>query len=170
MVFVLDSDADPEKARPVTLFATDPEMVPERIYRIYRDRFQIKFNFRDAKQYLGLAACQARTEARHHFHVNAVLAALAWTRLELRHAADRALDRFSMANVKLKSFLELVLKRLFDTDGLGRTLQKHLEALNPPRIPGGCAVATPIQASALPVRPGGVAAPACAYLKNCSHH
>lgn len=129
VVFVLDIDADPEEARPTTLFATDPEMAPERIYRIYRDRFQIEFNFRDAKQHLGLAACQARTADRHHFHVNAVLAALAWTRLELRHAADRALDRFSMANVKLKSFLQLVLDRLFDTDGLGRTLQKYPQAL-----------------------------------------
>ena len=61
----------------MTLFATDPKMAPERIYRMYRDRFRIEFNFRDAKQHLGLAACQARTEARHHFHVNAVLAALA---------------------------------------------------------------------------------------------
>ncbi len=129
MVFVLDRDADPEEARPTILFATDPEMAPERIYRIYRDRFQIEFNFRDAKQHLGLAACQARTADRHHFHVNAVLAALAWTRLELRHAADRALDRFSMANVKLKAFLQLVLDRLFDTDGLGRTLQQYPQAL-----------------------------------------
>ena len=32
-------------------------MAPERIYRIYRDRRQIEFNFRDTKQYLGLAAC-----------------------------------------------------------------------------------------------------------------
>ena len=100
VVFVLDADADPEEARPVTLFATDPEMAPERTYRIHVDRFRIEFNFRDAKQHLGLAACQARIEARHHFHVNAVLAALAWTRLELRQAADRVLDRFSMVNVK----------------------------------------------------------------------
>ncbi len=94
VVFVLDIDADPEMACPVTLFATDPEMAPERIYRIYRDRFQIEFNFRDAKQHLGLAACQARTAARHYFHVNAVLAALAWTRLELRQAADQARAAF----------------------------------------------------------------------------
>ena len=121
VVLVLDADADPEQARPVTLFATDLEMDPEQIHRIYRDRFQIEFNFRDAKQHLGLAACQAR----HHFHVNAVLAALTWTRLELRQAACQALDRFSMANVKLKSFLQLVLDRLFDTDGLGRTLKQY---------------------------------------------
>nr|ACX49734.1 conserved hypothetical protein [uncultured marine bacterium 1k6] len=130
VVFVLDADADPaEETQPTTLFSTDPDMAPERIYRIYRDRFQIEFNFRDAKQHLGLAACQARTAERHHFHVNAVLAALTWTRLELRHAADRALARFSMANVKLKSFLEMVLQRLFDTDGLRPTLQKHTAAL-----------------------------------------
>jgi hypothetical protein len=65
VVFVLDMDVDPEaNVRPVTLFAIDPEMVPERIYRIYRDRFPIEFNFRDAKQHLGLAACQARIHAR----------------------------------------------------------------------------------------------------------
>ena len=98
MVFVLDADEDPaEVTRPTTLFATDPEMEPERICRIHRDRFQIEFNFRDYRQHLGLASCQARTAARYHFHVNA---ALAWTRLELRHAAQRALDRFSMVNVK----------------------------------------------------------------------
>ena len=82
VVFVLDADDDPAAvARPTTLFSIDPEMEPERIYRIHADRFQIEFNFRDAKQHLRLAA-------------------LAWTRLELRHAAQRVLDRFSMANVK----------------------------------------------------------------------
>ena len=133
VVFVLDADADPAQDRPTILFATDPEMDPEmdpeQVCRIYRDRFPIEFNFRDAKQHLGLAACQARTAARHHFHVNAVLAALAWTRLELRHAADRALDRLSMANVKLKAFLQLVWNKLCATVGLDRTLRKCPEAL-----------------------------------------
>ena len=130
VVFVLDADEDPAAVRkPTALFSTDPEMDPERMYRIYRDRFQIEFNFRDAKQHLGLAACQARTAARHHFHLNAVLAALAWTRLELRHAAQRALDRFSMANVKLKNFLAMVLQRLFAAVGPDRTLRKCPEAL-----------------------------------------
>ena len=114
---------------PPPLFSTDPEMEPKRIYRIYRDRFQIEFNFRDAKQHLGLAACQARTADRHHFHLNAVLAALAWTRLELRHAAREALDRFSMANVKLRNFLEMVLQRLLEAVGPDRTLRKCPEVL-----------------------------------------
>ena len=55
--------------RPTILFATVPEMAPEQIYRTCRDRFPSEFNFRDAKQHLGLTACQARTAARHHFHV-----------------------------------------------------------------------------------------------------
>ena len=34
-----------------------------------------------------------------------------------------------MANVKLKAFLQQVLNRLLDTDGLGRTLRQYPEAL-----------------------------------------
>ncbi len=130
VVFVLDADADPAaETQPTPLFASDPDMAPERMYRIHVDRFQIEFHFRDAQQHLGLAACQARTAARHHFHVNAVRAALTWSRLELRHAADRALARVAMANVKLKAFLQRVLNRLFAWDGLRPTLQKYPEAL-----------------------------------------
>ena len=114
VVFVLDSEADPAETTPTTLFGTDPEMDPEQVHRIYRDRFPIEFNFRDAKQHLGLGACQARTTDRHHFHVNAVRAAL---------------DRFSMVNLKLRSFLQLVLQRIFDLVGSGPTLQKHRPAL-----------------------------------------
>ena len=47
----------------------------------------------------------------------------------MRHAARDALTRFSMANVKLKSFLQPVWARLFAWDGLDRTLRKYPEAL-----------------------------------------
>ena len=49
VVFVLDADPAAE-AKPTTLFAADPEMAPAHIHRIHRDRFQIEFNFCDAKQ------------------------------------------------------------------------------------------------------------------------
>ena len=96
-------------------------------------RFQIEFNFRDAKQHLGLAACQARTAARHHFHVErSVLATLAWTRLELRHAAQRALDRFSSDQRQAPgTFLRNgpAKATLRSASGRYRTLQKCPEAL-----------------------------------------
>ena len=57
VVFVLDADTDPAAPTPVTLFTTGLEIAPEQVYRLYRDRFQIEFNFRDAKQHLGLAVC-----------------------------------------------------------------------------------------------------------------
>lgn len=53
-------------------------------------------------------------------------AALAWTQLELRHPA---LDRFSIANGTVKSFLQLMWQRLLDTDGLGRSLKQYPAAL-----------------------------------------
>lgn len=58
-----------------------------------------------------------------------MLADLTWVRLKLRHATARALERFSMVNVKLRAFLQLVVARLFATNGLGCSLQKYPAAL-----------------------------------------
>ena len=103
MVFVPDADEDPAEVRkPTILFATNPEMAPERICRNYRDRFQIECNFRDAKQHLGLAAYKARTAAR-------------------------ALDRFSMANVKPRNSWNWSWQGFWKRSG--RTLHKCPEAL-----------------------------------------
>ena len=44
VVFVLNADINSEKARQVILFATDPEMAPEQVYRIHVHRFRIEFN------------------------------------------------------------------------------------------------------------------------------
>lgn len=41
-------------------FSTKTSMSGEEVLRTYRSRFQIEFCFRDAKQYTGLAHCQAR--------------------------------------------------------------------------------------------------------------
>ena len=41
-------------------FSTKTSMSGEEVLRTYRSRFQIEFCFRDAKQYAGLAHCQAR--------------------------------------------------------------------------------------------------------------
>lgn len=105
-------------------------MVPAQVYRLCRNRFRIEYNFLDAKQHLGLVTARPAPQARHDFHVNAVLAVLTWARLKLRHAADQALDRYSMTNVKLESFLQLVLARLFETDRLRHSLQKYPSVLH----------------------------------------
>jgi len=43
------------------LFSTDSDLDPLQLYRGYAARFQIEFIFRDARQFTGLADCQARS-------------------------------------------------------------------------------------------------------------
>ena len=48
---------------------TDTNMSGGEIKHAYNSRFQIEFLYRDAKQFLGLNHCQARSEEKLHFHV-----------------------------------------------------------------------------------------------------
>jgi hypothetical protein len=60
----------------VVLFSTDTDIAPVQLYRCYAARFQIEFIFRDARQFTGLADCQARSPDALDSHVNASLMAL----------------------------------------------------------------------------------------------
>ena len=99
MVFVVPLIGRLGVARPTILFSSDLEISAPQVYHLYRNRFQIRCNFRDAKQRLVLAACQAQPTARRDFHSNAVFAALICARLELLVAADQALECLSMTNI-----------------------------------------------------------------------
>ena len=90
VVYVLPRGADPRTKEGVLLYSTDLKLAPARLFRIYRARFQIEFAFRDAKQHLGLNHCQARSQAKLHFHFNIVFAALFWARLQARLRAHAA--------------------------------------------------------------------------------
>ena len=57
-------------------FSTDLKLDGEKNVRYYRSRFQIEFLYRDAKQFTGLATCQARSENKLDFHFNAALTAV----------------------------------------------------------------------------------------------
>ncbi len=54
VVVILKTDLKTQKTAKVLLFSTDLELSCEKIVDYYRLRFQIEFNFRDAKQYFGL--------------------------------------------------------------------------------------------------------------------
>lgn len=57
-------------------FSTDTEMSGTDVLEYYRTRFQIEFCYRDAKQFTGLADCQARDERKLDFAFNASFAAV----------------------------------------------------------------------------------------------
>lgn len=54
IVVILKTDLKTKKTAKVILFSTDLNLSCEKMIRYYRLRFQIEFNFRDAKQHFGL--------------------------------------------------------------------------------------------------------------------
>jgi len=54
VVILLKTNLETQAQAYVILFSTDLELAYDKIIRFYRLRFQIEFNFRDAKQYWGL--------------------------------------------------------------------------------------------------------------------
>ncbi|MBK8391990.1 MAG: transposase [Saprospiraceae bacterium] len=44
-------------------FSTNLERDPIQVVEYYKARFQMEFNFRDAKQFTGLTNCQARPKS-----------------------------------------------------------------------------------------------------------
>ena len=55
VVIIVKTDLATQKSGRVVLFSTDLGLSAEKIVHFYGLRFQIEFNFRDAKQYFGLA-------------------------------------------------------------------------------------------------------------------
>lgn len=60
----------------VLLSCTDLNLEAFKIIDYYRLRFQLEFLFRDAKQFMGLTHCQARSQEKLDFHFNFSLAAI----------------------------------------------------------------------------------------------
>jgi hypothetical protein len=54
VVIILKTNLETEAQAHVILFSTDPELCYDKLIQFYSLRFQIEFNFRDAKQYWGL--------------------------------------------------------------------------------------------------------------------
>ncbi len=68
-------------------FSTDESMSGKDVIEYYRTRFQIEFNFRDAKQFAGLTDSQARSSAKLDFAYNASFAAVNVAKTVRRHFA-----------------------------------------------------------------------------------
>lgn len=107
------------------LFSTDLELEGGLIYRYYKCRFQIEFLFRDAKQFTGLAQCQARSEDKMYFHFNTSL-----TTVSIAKAAyylddgEKGGQSFSMSNVKTLHLNKIIADRIFSNLGLDLSCNK----------------------------------------------
>ncbi len=95
-------------------FSTDIHMEGHCILSYYRARFQMEFNFRDAKQFTGLENGQARSEKKIHFHVNASLTAASIAKCIQRTGLDKGDQvRYSISDITTELFNYRLLKRVF---------------------------------------------------------
>ncbi|MBC7571409.1 MAG: transposase [Spirosoma sp.] len=85
VVLVLDT----RRQQYVLLASTDEQQAASQIAHYYHLRFQIELLFRDAKQFTGLTQCQARSDEKLDYHLNATLSTVNVARLLL--AADTSL-------------------------------------------------------------------------------
>ncbi len=109
----------------VVLFSTDLEIDPVFLYRCYSARFQIEFVFRDARQFTGLADCQARSPEAIDTHVNASLMALNLAKVTLQETQAEAEPlSFSIASLKRLALNEHLLDLFIDLFELQPTLIK----------------------------------------------
>ena len=87
------------------LFSTDLDLSTENILLYYKQRFQIEFLFRDAKNFAGLEHCQARSENKIDFHVNASLTTVSLAKvLHYLPVPKDQREGFSMFDVKTMYF------------------------------------------------------------------
>ena len=114
LAYLLDS-RNPSRTGRILLFSTDINIDAKDILTFYKSRFQIEFIFRDAKQFTGLADCQARDLTKLDFHFNACLLALnlakfqAWQSHQFSHPETPFI--FSMASYKRLALNRHLLER-----------------------------------------------------------
>ena len=133
LAYLLDS-REPKRIGRVLLFSTDIHLDASDIFDFYKARFQIEFIFRDAKQFTGLADCQARDLTKLDFHFNACLMALNLAKFEAiqLHQSPKPFV-FSMASFKRLALNRHLLERFISLLDLDSTLIK-----SHPRFPDLC--------------------------------
>ena len=111
-------------------YCTDEKLCGHRIYHYYKARFQIEFLFRDAKQHTGLTHCQARSENKIHFHVNASLSAVGVAKAAHYLGRIDKKKSFSLANIKTSYFNELMLNLFLLNFQIDPKLNKNKRAFD----------------------------------------
>lgn len=103
---------DRKKHKPY--FSTDKNISETDLIDTYRARFQIEFNFRDAKPFTGLNQCQARNLTKLKFNFNASLTAVNIAKVL---AIERGM-RFPMASIKTMMHNMFMVKRFISVSGI----------------------------------------------------
>lgn len=108
------------------IFSTDPKMNALEVLEYYHCRFQMEFNFRDAKQATGLNHCQARDLDKLNFHFNASLSTINIAKIMHLNDKNKAGKPFSIADYKLLYHNAFLLNRFIEAFGIKpKALKSH---------------------------------------------
>ena len=108
------------------IFSTDTTMNPIEVLEYYHCRFQMEFNFRDAKQATGLNHSQARDLDKMNFHFNASLTTVNIAKIIHLNDKNKAGKPFSIADYKLLYHNAFMLNRFIEAFGIKpKTLKSH---------------------------------------------
>lgn len=108
------------------IFSTDTKMNPLEVLEYYHCRFQMEFNFRDAKQSTGLNHCQARDLDKLHFHFNASLTTVNVAKIIHLNDKNKVGKPFSIADYKLLYHNAFLLNRFIEAFGIKpKALKSH---------------------------------------------
>ena len=94
-------------------FSNDITLSGEEVLSFYRTRFQIEFCFRDAKNYTGLAHCQARNTRKLDFAFNASFTSLNVAKVMMKEMGME----YSMSSFKSMMTSAYLVKRIFKACG-----------------------------------------------------
>lgn len=114
--------------RSARLFRTALDLSAMTSYRYDKARFQLAFLLRDAPQFTGLGACQARSKATLQFQFDASLTAVTMAKLEVRQQRADQDALFAMASVKRRYCNAQLRERILTTLAEGTTLDKSSPA------------------------------------------
>lgn len=111
-------------------FCSDERITGERLILYYRKRFQMEFNFRDAKQHLGLTHCQSRDDKALEFHFNFALTMVNLAKV-VHYIAIPKTERkpFSIADIKTRRHNTLIIEKIIAIYGKDPNVE-----LNNPKI------------------------------------
>ena len=108
------------------IFSTDTKMNVLEVLEYYHCRFQMEFNFRDAKQATGLNHCQARDLDKLDFHFNSSLTTVNIMKIIHLKDKNKAGKPFSIADYKILYHNAFLLNRFIEAFGIKpKTLKSH---------------------------------------------
>lgn len=108
-----------------TYFSTKIERDGKQLFKYYRLRFQMEYLSRDAKQYMGLTHCQARSENKLNFHFNASLTAVSVAKVIARNTEEKtSCTIVSISDIKTECQNRNLIKRIFSIYHIDRKLIK----------------------------------------------